>query len=107
MLKIREIFGNKLANWLDVEAITIYPFIFYADKKPITEIRIHEHIHILQVREKGWFRFYFSYLVFYCRNKKNTDADTAYRNISYEAEAYAHQVDWEKKVIEQFPEIKS
>ena len=49
-------------SWIG--AITIYPFIFFKRKKDEISDRLfrHELEHIYQVRRRGWFRFYLSYL---------------------------------------------
>jgi hypothetical protein len=64
---------------------TIYPFIFFKDKKedvPQTLFR-HEWEHVLQIRELGWFRFYSSYLIENIR--------VGYKENKYEVAAYVAQ----------------
>jgi hypothetical protein len=109
MLKIREIPGSKVAGWAGADAITLYPFIFYGPVNPPLQMRVHEHIHCTQVIAKGWLYFYISYLVYYYINLywHKMPQDQAYREIPYEAEAYAHQDDWTDKIAGQFPEIKT
>jgi len=107
-VKVREIENSKIAIWCGADAITLYPFIFYAMRNPPTSMRVHEHIHVLQVRKLGWIKFYLTYLLYYLHNrfKMKMSADDAYENIPYEMEAYAHQIDWAEQIIAQFPEIK-
>ena len=84
--------NSILPKILKVEAITIYPYIFYAYKFPERYLKQHEMVHIDQVRRLGWLKFYFSYLVEYIRLYiRLRDKDKAYYAISYEIEAYNKQ----------------
>jgi hypothetical protein len=72
-------------------SITLFPFIFYCGF-PTTDIRVHEYTHVSQIREKGWIKFYVSYLWYYSKNLlKYRDSYTAYMQIPYEIEAYSTQ----------------
>ena len=91
-MKIIHVRNSVLAKIFRVNAITIYPFIFYSQKNPSLTLMKHEMIHVDQVREKGWLKFYFSYfkeftILFF----KYKSFNTAYLNISYEKEAYRKQ----------------
>ncbi len=44
-------------------AITIYPYVFYRSKEDKKKLMDHEMVHIKQVQEKGWLKFYGSYIV--------------------------------------------
>ena len=91
-MKVREIHGSRIARLLGVGAITLYPFILFRDAEPAGEIVTHERIHVAQVRRVGWLRFYAGYLWQYARGRLHgLGHDGAYRAISYETEAYAHQ----------------
>lgn len=95
-MKVKQIFDSKFARLLKVEAITIYPFIFFS--KPQNEVLKHtirhELIHTKQVEQVGWFRFYLSYLLYYLAERvQGRDHDAAYYRIPYEREAYEHQHD--------------
>ena len=93
-MKIREFTGQNWLRWLDVRALTIYPFVFYRAATPSKTLRNHEAIHIAQVRRDGWLRFYTRYLWEYLRGRwRGLAHKEAYRAIGYEAEAYAHQDD--------------
>jgi len=93
-MRIREFTGQGWLRWLDVRALTVYPFVFYRDKRPGVKIRAHEAIHVAQVRRDGWLRFYTRYLGEYLRGRlRGLPHKKAYRAIGYEAEAYAHQDD--------------
>jgi len=91
---------------LNVGAITLYPFVLvYYTKEECLEkyfnsILCHEFIHCTQVRKAAfgipilnWCTFYTKYLLEYAWNRwvKKMDADTAYRNISYESQAFGEQ----------------
>jgi hypothetical protein len=91
-MKVKHIKNSIIPKILKVDAITIYPFIFYYMKFPSKELMQHEMIHIDQVRELGWLRFYFNYLLEYIMlYKKYRNQSIAYFNISYEKEAYSKQ----------------
>ena len=91
-MRVKHLKDSIIPKILKVDAITIYPFIFYYMKFPSKELMQHEMIHIDQVRKLGWFKFYFKYLLEYItlyRQYKNQSI--AYFNISYEKEAYSKQ----------------
>ena len=93
-MKVREIKGSRLARWLGVAAITLYPFVLFRDAEPGPALVTHERIHVAQVRAHGWLRFYAGYLWQYAHGRLSGLGHTgAYRAIGYEAEAYAHQHD--------------
>jgi len=77
-------------------ALTIYPFIFLRDPASKHDFILinHEQIHINQQKELLWILFFAWYLtefvlkLFYYRS-----AYQAYKNISFEREAYAHESD--------------
>lgn len=110
--KTKLVFNNWIPKLLGVGAITIYPWVFIANKKEDVQATLvaHEMIHIWQVRQHGWFSFYISYLLYWLagliRYKKHK---TAYRYIPYEVMAYARQDDglaaWmEHELKNQIPE---
>lgn len=75
-----------------INGIVLWPFLFYADADPNPIIRNHEEIHLEQLRQKGIMKFYFQYLAEYFQGRlKGLKHDEAYRNISFEREAYTHQ----------------
>lgn len=50
---------------------------------------MHEQVHLKQIKREGVFRFYTRYLLEYFKGRKNGLTHyQAYRNISYEREAY-------------------
>jgi hypothetical protein len=93
-MKVREIRSSRLARWLGVAAITLYPFVLFRDAEPGPALVNHERIHVAQVRTHGWLRFYAGYLWQYAKGRlRGLGHAAAYRAIGYEAEAYAHQHD--------------
>lgn len=72
-------------------AITIYPFIFTRRIDP--KIINHEKIHLKQQIELLIVFFYLLYFLeyIYLMFKYSFDRDKAYRNISFEKEAYRNQ----------------
>ena len=90
-LKIKGVFPLK---WFGINAIVLYPFVLYAEKNLNPVILKHEEIHLQQIRRYGVRRFYSRYLFEYLENRKRgLSHDQAYREISFEQEAYAHQSD--------------
>ena len=87
---IQRLLSNKLL-YIDICAITLYPFVFVRDESDdITNN--HESIHLAQQKELFIIPFYILYAYEYFRNKlKGMDNDSAYRNISFEREAYSNQ----------------
>jgi hypothetical protein len=74
---------------LKINAIVLYPFVLYCDAKPSDEILKHEEIHLNQIKRDGVMGFYVQYLrEYFMGRKQGLSHDQAYRNISYEKEAY-------------------
>ena len=71
--------------WGPVLALTIVPFIFLRRGWPSSRLR-HELIHVHQVRQQGWIRFYARYVWLWLRG-------TPYRELPAEVEAFAHEHD--------------
>ena len=93
-MRIREIFGSKIAQLLGVEAIVLYPFILYRSDKIHIGLRRHERKHIEQIRRDGVLKFYFNYLKEYIANRISGMSHWySYYNISYEIEARAAESD--------------
>jgi hypothetical protein len=78
------------------EAMALFPFILVHDQK-MKENRVlinHERIHLRQQIELLILPFYIWYVTEYLINRlKYKDAKMAYRNISFEREAYANEAD--------------
>ena len=95
-MKIREVWNSRIPKWLNVGAITIYPFVFYEFPGPDStlhrswerETRRHEWIHIDQIRSYGFFSFYLSYFVYYLAGLiRFHNGELAYMEIPFEIEA--------------------
>jgi hypothetical protein len=98
-MKNKEVMNIRPLRWLGINGIVLWPFIFYADREPSTQVRKHEAIHLAQIRRTGVARFYGTYLFEYGRGRiGGLSHDEAYRNISFEREAYENQHDPEYPV---------
>ena len=84
----------KLASvFINVYAITLYPYIFISDDGNETTI-CHEMIHIKQQKELLIVGFYFLYVLSWLVNlPTHRSFHKAYRNIPFEREAYANEKD--------------
>lgn len=83
---------SVLCRILGVNGITLYPFVFVRDANPAESLLNHERIHIAQVERLGVARFYFLYLKEYFQNRrKGLSHQGAYREISFEKEAFRFQ----------------
>ena len=88
-MKIRGCFPLR---WIGIQGIVLYPFIFYAPKNPDLVLEHHEYIHWQQIKIYGVYQFYFRYLKEYWQGRKRgLNHDQAYRDISFEKEAYQEQ----------------
>ena len=77
--------------FLWVDGIALWPFVLVKHKTHIKELINHEAIHIRQQLEMGVLLFYVWYgMEFAVRYFKYKKIDTAYRNISFEREAYSN-----------------
>jgi hypothetical protein len=84
--------GLIFLRWFGIEGIVLYPFIFFAAKNPDLTIQQHEDIHWQQIKNAGILGFYKTYLhEYFLGRKQGLTHDRAYRNISFEQEAYAQQ----------------
>lgn len=95
MLRVRVISKNFITGLLPSRfvAITLYPFIFINLKRndpSFLDILDHELVHIDQVRENGWLKFYFTYLKDYVSNIRRGSKDP-YMDIPAEKEAYSKE----------------
>lgn len=76
--------------------LTIFPFIFLKNKEILKDpfFLNHEKIHLKQQMELLWIFFFIWYLIEYgIRILQNKNHDTAYKNISFEKEAYENEQD--------------
>lgn len=102
--------GHWLPRLLGVQAITLYPFVLLADKAeglsreqlPVwVQTVCHEWIHVREIRARGWFRFYGTYLwEFVTAFLKTRSYDKAYRAVGAEQRAYGGQDEVQLEVKE-------
>lgn len=72
-----------------VGGLTLFPFVFCKYAKPSARLINHERIHLQQQIELGLFPFYVWYILeFLVRWVRYRQWYKAYRNISFEREAY-------------------
>jgi hypothetical protein len=84
--------GVFFLNLFGIRGIVLYPFILFAPKNPDVELLQHELIHWGQIKSVGFFSFYGIYLKEYFAGRaRGLSHNEAYREISFEQEAYAHQ----------------
>lgn len=87
-----------LIRRLGISGITLFPFIILSDRTLKNNKRTvnHEQIHIRQQLEMLVILFYVVYLIeFGIGLIKYKNKISAYKNISFEKEAYSHQHDFE------------
>lgn len=97
------IFNSKipqmLSIFINIGAITLWPFVIYRYKKEdVSEITLnHEAIHIRQQEELWVIGFYILYVYYWLKNFFFVyhDSNIAYYNIPFEIEAYKNQEDFE------------
>ena len=87
-MKVKHVSNHWLPKLIGARAITIYPYVFYADEKISSIIYIHEMVHVKQIEQDGFFKFYTLYLFYYLKNRYNSMTHKqAYLNVPYEIEA--------------------
>ena len=80
--------------FLWVEGLTLFPWVFCKESNPPKWLLNHERIHICQQIELGIFFFYLWYVAEYLfRLIQYRRRYLAYRNISFEREAYRNDKD--------------
>jgi len=87
---------NKYLLRKGFNGIALWPFIILRKKEMKKDLRIlnHERIHLQQQAELLVLFFYFWYLIeFLVRWVHYKNRDQAYRNISFEREAYTNEKD--------------
>jgi hypothetical protein len=79
----------KFLKLFRINAIVLYPIVLYQAKLPDKAIMKHEEVHLKQIKTDGVLKFYTRYLLEYARGRvRGLSHYQAYRNISYEIEAY-------------------
>lgn len=95
MKTIRFRFNHWLPALFGAEAITLYPWIFFARDEAFSitqHVVQHEMVHVEQVRRMGWFTFYWRYVTDYVKLRARGLAHwEAYAHLSHEMEAYDRQ----------------
>ena len=88
---------NGLIPFRGFKAINLFGVVFVRRECAVTPIDLnHEAIHTAQMREMLYVIFYIAYVGEWLgRLAKCRDVKEAYRRISFEREAYAHQSDTE------------
>ena len=82
-----------LSIFINISAITLFPFIISRDKMSDVTIR-HEMIHIEQQKELLVVLFYILYIWYWFLGKaQGMNNDEAYMNIPFEKEAYKKMYD--------------
>jgi len=86
-------FCKALSVFIDVGAITLYPFIVSRSEMSKTTLN-HERIHLVQQRELWLLGFYVLYILYWLKGKVSGMTNrAAYMNIPFEKEAYTMQED--------------
>ncbi len=94
MIKIK---SNLLFKWFtpkQVVGIALFPFIFYKHQSDAEDdcFMLHERIHLQQQLELAIVPFYLWYIIeFIVRLWQYKSMHVAYRNISFEREAYNNE----------------
>lgn len=90
-----KIIRNKVIPFKGFKAINLFGVLFVREEAVLSEADInHEAIHTAQMKEMLYVGFYLWYAVeWLVRLVQHRDAHTAYRNVSFEREAYANQAD--------------
>jgi hypothetical protein len=84
---------QRLSLFIDIYAITLYPYVFIKDEGNPTVIN-HEKIHLEQQRELWLIGFYFLYILYWLIGKVKGMSNTgAYHSIPFELEAYENDED--------------
>lgn len=91
--------GVRVLKLFKIEGMVLYPFILFTSKHPERDIENHERIHWDQIKRDGVLKFYYRYLrEYFMGRRRGLSHDQAYRNISYEREAYLNQINHQYKI---------
>jgi len=89
-----KIIRNSIIPFKGFAAMNVCGMLFVRKEARITPTLLrHEEIHTAQMKERGYVRFYTTYLYYWLKNMwgKGMTSHEAYRAIPYEAEAYANE----------------
>ena len=85
-------FCKLMSVFINVYAITLYPFIISKEKLDVT-VYNHEKIHLVQQRELWLIGFYLLYVYYWLLGKwSGSTSLAAYLSIPFEREAYQNEV---------------
>lgn len=93
-MRLRLRYEHWIPRALGVQGIVLYPYVLFSGKESGTSLTTlqHELIHVRQVRANGFFPFYLRYAGEYLKARaRGASHEAAYREISFEAEAYRDQ----------------
>lgn len=84
---------NNVIPFKGFKAINLFGVLFVRGKAPLSDSDVnHESIHTSQMRELLYIPFYVIYLIEWVKRMlEGRDAIDAYRNISFEKEAYQNE----------------
>jgi len=91
-MKIKIKYNHWLPKKVKADGLVIYPYVLL--RHPENKIKRkkalhHEWVHIQQIRKDGLVKFYFGWFTQLIKNLfRYKNVHKAYRNISYESEAY-------------------
>lgn len=86
-------FCKVMSLFIDVYAITLYPFIISKEKLDVT-VYNHEKIHLVQQRELWLIGFYVLYVWYWLKARlEGLNGRKAYYAIPFEREAYENDKD--------------
>jgi hypothetical protein len=92
VVRVRPRYESWIAQLLGVGAITLYPWVLFSMSKERAmrwRVVAHECVHVRQVRNIGWWKFYLSYIGEWARHiLDGKSREDAYLGISYEQEAF-------------------
>lgn len=87
-MRPRLVFNSRLCEWLHVDAIVLFPFIFFANGVVTAELFRHEMKHWEQCLKYWVVGFYMIYLFHYFKNRAlGMSHFSAYFWITFEVEA--------------------
>lgn len=96
-MRARLVEDHWIPRWLGVEAIVLYPWLLVAKARGQLSpaLLAHEMTHYRQIRSLGIVRFYLRYLREYLAGRgRGLSHQEAYREISFEREAFAGGAAW-------------
>lgn len=88
-----KIIRNKIIPFGGKKCINLFGVLFVKEKVQLSEVDMnHEAIHSEEMKDLLWIGFYLWYIIeWVVRLVQYRDCNKAYKNISFEREAYANQ----------------